>query len=136
MFLNGRTATRVTDGGDDGGRRAPRPDEERRHEQDERRRSRQERHAERRRRGFACRGRRCGLRWDGRRQVQRFAQPLLQLADASISPGRIRVQCPFDHAHEAFGHVRPHITQRLTPAIRVCSQQLLHRRGRRPETFR
>ena len=112
----------------DGGRRAPRPDKERRHEQDERRRRRQERPAATAA-WLWCRGRRCGLHRDGRRQVQRFAQPLLQLADASISPGRIRVQCPLDHADEAFGHVRPHITQRLTPAIRVRPPQLLHRRG-------
>jgi hypothetical protein len=60
---------------------------------------------------------------------KRFAQPLLQLTDASKAPDRVRVKSPFDHAHEAFGHVRPQIAQRLTKAIRVCPLQLLHRRG-------
>ena len=119
----------MTDGGATTRRRAPRPDDERRHEQSTSTVAAARNGTPATAAWLRCRGRRRGLHRDGRRPVQRFAQPLLQLADASIAPDRIRVERPLDHAHEAFGHVRPQITQRLTTAIRVCPPQLLHRRG-------
>ena len=128
MFLNGRTATRVTDGGTTAV-------VELRVQTNSAATSRTSAVAaarngtRRRRRRFAvasgavaCTGTAAARSSDSR-------NPCSSSPTLSISPGRIRVQCPLDHAHEAFGHVRPHITQRLTPAIRVCSQQLLHRRG-------
>ena len=118
----------MTAGGATHRRRAPHPDDERGHEKHERRRGGEERHAKTKA-AFRCRGRGRDQRRDGRRPLQRFAQALLQLTDASIAPDRIRVERPFDHAHEVLWHVRPQVTERLTTATSVRLLQLLHRRG-------
>jgi hypothetical protein len=68
---------------------------------------------------FLGRSRLEDLSRDGRRSIQRFAQCLLELADASIPPGWVAVQCPFDHPNEGFWHVRPQVAEWLTTAIRV-----------------